>query len=289
MSAQGGIWMSILVTGATGNVGSRLVRGLVDAGHKVRAFTRKGERAGFDGRVEVATGDFKDKDSLRRAMDGVTRLYLLSAAADLEQHDANAIDAAKEAGLELVVKHSVTGAPEKGSLIPRWHRAGEERLEASGIPYVFLRPTSFASNTLGWVASVKSEGKVYGALGEAAIPVVHPDDIADVAAKVLTEDGHAAKAYELTGPEALTTQEQVDILADVLGRPLTYVNLPDEAVKEGMLKAGTPAVYVDARIGLVQSLRSRGRMEPSPAVPSVTGHPARTFRQWVEANIAAFR
>ena len=281
--------MSILVTGATGNVGSRLVRGLVAAGHKVRAFTRTGERTRFSGDVDVANGDFKDKESLRRAMDGITRMYLLSAATDLEQHDANAIDAAQEAGLELVVKHSVTGAPGKGSLIPRWHRAGEERLEASGVPYVFLRPTSFASNSLGWVATVKSEATVYGALGDAALPVIHPDDIADVAAKVLTESGHAGKAYELTGPDALTTQEQVEILGEVLGRPLKYVNLPDEAVKEGMLKAGTPATYVEARVGLVQLLRNLGRIEPSPAVQSVSGHPPRTFRHWVEENIAAFR
>src|SRR5687767_6185204 len=232
--------MSILVTGATGNVGSRLVRGLTAAGHKVRAFTRSGEKAKFDGNVEVVTGDFKDKDSLRRALQGMKRMYLLSAASDLELHDANAIDAAKEAGLELVVKHSVVGAPEKATHIPRWHRAGEERLEASGIPWVFLRPASFTSNTLGWVGSIKSEGTVYGALGDAALPVVHPDDIADVAAAVLTRPGHANKAYDITGPEALTTEEQVKILSEVLGRPLKYVNISDDAMKEGMLKAGTP-------------------------------------------------
>jgi uncharacterized protein YbjT (DUF2867 family) len=136
---------------------------------------------------------------------------------------------------------------------------------------------------------VKAEGTVYGALGHAALPVIHPDDIADVAAVVLTESGHAGKAYELTGPEALTTQEQVDILAEVLGRPLKYVNVPDEAVKDGMLKAGTPPVYVEARIGLVQLLRGLGRIEPSPDVQSVTGRTPRTFRQWAETNIAAFR
>lgn len=279
--------MSILVTGATGNIGSRLVRGLVAGGHKVRALTRSGEKAKFDGDVEVVTGDFMDKESLRRALDGVSRMYLLSAASDLEQHDANAIDAAKEAGLELVVKHSVTGAPGKGSLIPRWHRAGEERLEASGIPYVFLRPASFTSNTLGWVASVKSASTVYNPLGDAALPVVHPDDIADVAAVVLTAPGHAGKAYDITGPEALTTRQQADILGDVLGRPLTVVNITDEAMKDGMLKAGTPPIYVEARVGLVQLLRGIGRIEPSPAVKSITGK-TRTFRDWVEANVGAF-
>jgi uncharacterized protein YbjT (DUF2867 family) len=256
--------MSILVTGATGNVGSRLVRRLVGAGHKVRAFARSGEKAKFEGDVEIVTGDFDDKDSVRRALDGVTKMFLLSPAIDLERHDANAIDAAKEAGVQLVVKQSVMGAPAKATHIPRWHRAGEERLEASGIPYVFLRPSSFMSNTLGWVGSIKASGTVYNPLGAAALPVVHPDDIADVAAAALTQPGHANKAYEVTGPEAMTTQD-------------------------GMLKGGTPPAYVEARAGLVQFLRGLGRVEPSPAVKNVTGNPPRTFRSWVEANIGAFK
>jgi len=281
--------MSILVTGATGNIGSRLVRRLTAAGHKVRAFTRSGERARFDDGVEVVNGDFKDPESLRRAMQGVSRMFLLSAAADLEQHDANAIDAAKAAGLELVVKQSVTQAPGKASLIPQWHRAGEERLERAGIGYVFLRPASFTSNALGWVGSVKSDGTIYNPFATTALPVVHPDDIADVAAVVITQAGHAGKAYDITGPEALTVDEQAAILGEVLGRPLKTVPVSDEAMRDGMLKAGTPPTYVEARVGLVQMLRKLGRLEPSRAVEDVTGKPARSFRQWVEENIAAFR
>src|ERR671922_256350 len=97
----------ILVTGSTGNVGSRLVKLLSSRGQSVRAFPRKGEKPGFGDGVEVAVGDFMDKESLRRALDGVSRMYLLSAGHELQQHEANAIDAAKAARLELVVKHSV--------------------------------------------------------------------------------------------------------------------------------------------------------------------------------------
>jgi uncharacterized protein YbjT (DUF2867 family) len=279
----------ILVTGSTGNVGSRLVRDLVSRGAAVRAFTHSADRSPFDSRVEIALGDFTDKESLRKALEGVSKMYLLAAAPNTEAYEAKAIEVAKGAGLELLVKQSVAGAQYKATDIPRWHRAGEERIEASGIPHVFLRPGPFDSNALGWAETVKSHDTVYGALGDAALPHIDPEDIAAVAAVVLTAPGHAGKAYELTGPEALTTQQQVDILASVLGRPLKYVNVPDEAARKSMLGMGMPPHYVDAMLGLIQTLRGFGRIEPSGDVQAVLGREARSFRKWAEANAAAFR
>jgi uncharacterized protein YbjT (DUF2867 family) len=278
----------ILVTGATGNVGSRLVRALTSRGQTVRAFTRKGERASFEGPVEVATGDFADKTSLKEAMKGVTRMYLLSAGHELEQHEANAIEAAKDARLELVVKHSVSGAQYKATDIPRWHRAGEERLEASGLPYVFLRPASFDTNAFWWAGTIKSQGTVYGSLGNTALPVIDPADIADVAAVVLTTPGHAGKAYELSGPESLTTEQQVATLGTVIGRPLKYVDVPDNVSRDAMMGMGIPPPFVNAMVGLVQTLRTLGRIEPTPGVKSLLGREPRSFRQWCETNAAAF-
>lgn len=279
----------ILVTGATGNVGSRLVRLLVSRGQAVRAFTRKGEQARFDPKVETFTGDFTDKESLRSAVKGVSRIYILSAGHELEQHEANIIEAVKAARVELVVKHSVAGAQYKATDIPRWHRAGEERLEASGLSYVFLRPATFDSNALGWAATIKAQDTVYGALGDASLPVIDPEDIAEVAATVLTTPGHAGKAYELSGPESLTTAQQVATLGNVLGRPLKYVNVPDSAVREAMGKMGMPAPYIDAMVGLIQALRSIGRIGPTGDVKALLGREPRSFRQWAEANAAAFR
>ena len=144
--------------------------------------------------MEVAEGSVSDKGSLSEAMKGVSRMYLLAPGTpDIEQHEANAIDAAKAAGLERVVKHSVAGARYKAIDIGRWHRAGEERLEASGIPYVFLRPASFAANALWWAGSIKAQDTVYGALGEASLPVVNPADIAEAAAVALSTRGMPAR------------------------------------------------------------------------------------------------
>jgi uncharacterized protein YbjT (DUF2867 family) len=279
----------ILVTGSTGNVGSRVVKLLSARGQAVRAFVRGGDAARAGDGVEVAVGDFMDKTSLRRAMDGVSKMYLLSAGHELEQHEANAIEAAEDAGLDLVVKHSVAGAQYKASDIPRWHRAGEERLEASGLPWVFIRPATFASNALFWAATIKSHDTVYGALGDTALPVIDPDDIAEVEATILTTPGHAGKAYEISGPESLTTAEQVETVASVLGRPLKYVNGPDAAARESMVGMGMPVPFADAMVGLIQLLRSMGRIEPTSGVQALIGRRPRTFRQWVEANIAAFR
>src|SRR6188768_3776161 len=101
----------ILVTGSTGNIGSQLVPRLLSRGHSVRALTRKGDKATFPAGVEVAEGDLTDKGSLSAAVKGVSRMYLLAPGTpEIEQHEANAIDAAKAAGLELIVKHSVAGA-----------------------------------------------------------------------------------------------------------------------------------------------------------------------------------
>ena len=279
----------ILVTGASGNVGSRLVRRLKEKGRAVRAFARNiaGKTSGD---VEAAPGDFMDTASLRRAMDGVSAVYLLSAGEHLPEHEANAIDAAKAAGVQLIVKHSVAGAQHNAPGFPNWHRQGEERLERSGIPYVLLRPASFASNALYWVPTIKAQGVVYGALGSAAIPVIDPEDIAEAAAAVLTTPGHEGRAYELSGPEALTTEQQVSEIGRVTHRELKYVNVPDDAARNSMLGMGMPPAYVDAMMNLIQMFRNIGRIDPYPQdVQKLTGHPPRSFGQWAEANAAAFR
>jgi len=279
----------ILVTGSTGNVGSRLVQRLVELGQPVRAFTRQGERTSFNAAVEVAQGDFTDVDSLRKAMQGVSKMYLLSAGHDLPKHEANAVAAAKEAGLELVVKHSIAGAQYKAVEMGRWHRAGEELLEASGLPWVFLRNAAFATNAFGWIQTIKAQNTVYGALGDTALPVIDPVDIAAAAAVVLTTPGHAGQAYDLSGPAALTTDEQVQTLAKALGRPLTYVNVPDSAARDAMLGMGWPVQDVDAMIDFIQGVRPMGRLAPVDGVQKLTGNAPRSFEQWAGANIAAFK
>lgn len=279
----------VLVTGASGKTGLRLVRELVSRGQAVRVLLRGSDTVRLDPRVEAAIGDFMDSASLAAALDGISRMYLLSAGPDLEQHETNAIEAAKAARIELLVKHSVARAPDKSTGVLRRHRAGEERVMASGLAYVILRPDWFSSNALSWAETIKRQDAAYGILGDASLPIIDLEDIAVVAATVLTTDGHAGKTYELTGPETLTSEQQVAILADILGRPLKYVNIPDGTMRERMSQAGVPPRQVDSMMGLFESLRNAGHVEPSSDVKAILGREARSFRQWAQTNIAAFR
>jgi len=276
----------VLVTGASGNVGSRIVRRLVARGIPVRAFVRKGEKAPAG--AEAFEGDLADRERVRAAVKGVSKVYLLTAGTDVASLEANVIDAASAEGVKHIVKHSVQGAEYDTGIIPKQHRAGEKRIEATKMGWTFLRPASFASNAFGWIGMLKGGDAVYAPMGEASLPVIDPEDIAAVAEKVLTEEGHIGKAYTLTGPETLTTAEQVAIVGKAIGRKLSYVNVPDDAARKGMVDMGMPAAYADMMIDLVKLLRGMGRIEPTKTVSELLGR-ATTFSAWAEANAAAFK
>lgn len=281
-----------LVTGALGNIGSRVVSNLLQAEGRVRALVRRpGDAAAKLGAsVEVVPGAYDDAAALRAAMEGASQAVFITAGPALAKADAALAEAAKAAGVRRIVKLSVYGARHGASEIPGWHRAGEEAIEASGIPWTFVRPGSFASNALGWAGTLRGAGKAFGAFGAAAIPVIHPDDIADVIALAVTGAGHAGKVYEIIGPEALTAAQQVGIISEVTGKSYEYVNVDDDTALRGMLGSGMPQVVAEALIHMLQGLRAAPPKLPERSeVQRLLGKPARTFRQWVEANAAAFR
>ena len=278
---------TILVTGARGNIGSRVVDKLVASGARVRVLLRQptADRPS----VEVVRGGYDDAAAVTAAMAGVSRALFITAGPELARHDGALALAAKAAGVEHIVKLSVMGARAGGSEIPSWHHDGEERIRATGLATTFVRPGSFASNARGWAGSLRTTGKAFGALGTAALPVIHPDDIADVAVLALTAPGHAGKIHELTGPASLTPAEQVAILGKIAGKPFEYVNVDDDAAVRGMVDSGMPGPMADAMIHLVQALRGAGRIPPNDVVPQLLGRPARSFEQWATENAATFK
>ena len=281
---------SILVTGATGTVGREVVSQLLAAGEPVRALTRHPERARLDARVDIVRGDLERPETLTAALQGVDRVFSLAVGPQLGEQEASLAQAARGADVRRIVKLSVLGAGENARRgVVSWHSAGERAIRQSGVPWTFVQPGVFMSNTLFWADSIRREGRVYSNFGDGATTPIHPRDIAAVAVLALTTDGHEGRTWPLTGPEALSTGEQVRLLAAVLGRPIEYVPISDEMAREGMEKAGMPAYLIDALLPFAAVVRSGKAGDVLPTVAQLTGRPALKFAEWAHENAGAFR
>jgi uncharacterized protein YbjT (DUF2867 family) len=280
----------ILVTGATGTVGSEVVAQLLAAGQKVRAMTRDPSKVKLDGGVEVVKGDFDAPNTLASAVDGVERVFSLTFGPQTGTREQNLAQAAKASGVRHIVKRSALGGDDATrNDIRKWHDEGEQAIRTAGIAWTVLRPTAFMSNALHWRASIRAQGKVFSNYGDGKLPPVHPRDIAAVAVRALTSDGHEGKAYPLTGPEALTMGEQVQILEDAIGRPLEYVPITDEAARKGMEHAGMPSFLIDALVPFAAFIRSGKAARVFRTVEEVAGRPPLRFSDWTKENVDAFR
>jgi uncharacterized protein YbjT (DUF2867 family) len=282
----------ILVTGSTGNVGTEVVRQLASAGHKVRALVRE-PRAGankFPTTVDLAVGDLDNMESLVHAMRGVDKIYLLAPfTPSLVKQESNVIEAAKRAKVKHVVKQSVLGAQYEVITLGRWHRNGEKTLEASGLAWTHLRASAFFSNTFGWSAMIRLGGTVYYPAGDGKVGAVDPRDIAAVAVKTLTEPGHDARCYDITGAQALTTQDQVDVIGRAIGKPLKYVNVPDHAARDSMLGQGMAAQMVELMLEHSAIVRAGQWSLVTDTVHRLTARQPRTFEAWVKDNVGSFK
>ncbi|MET9026308.1 NAD(P)H-binding protein [Nocardia sp. NPDC004168] len=280
----------ILVTGATGTVGRSLVDRLVAAKVPVRAMTRRPAAAGLPAAVDVVAGDLGDRGSIAAALRGVDRVFLLSTGPDIPTHDANLIREATRADVAHVVKLSSgrTGDDTATDPIPSWHRRGEQALRDSGIPWTILGPLGFMANALHWADSIRNRDSVFAAYGHGRIAVVDEHDIASVAATVLTTDGHDGRTYRLSGPEALTPAEMTAVLADVLGRPLRFLEVEPAAARQAILDHGLSEIMADAIMALRATALESFTSVVHPTVQEVTGVRPTSFREWATRHLADF-
>ncbi|MFE0178743.1 NAD(P)H-binding protein [Streptomyces sp. NPDC059002] len=280
--------MTILVTGATGTVGREVVR-RIDGRLPVRILARTPRRVdGAGPSAEIVEGDYADPDSLARALRGVRTAFVVTNDVGGDD-DARFVRAAAAAGVRHLVKLSAAAVedPCADDLITRWQRGNEDLIRDSGLDWTFLRPRSFMSNSLGWASSIRAEGVVRGLYGASANACVDPRDIAEVALRALTEDGHAGRSYILTGPGAISAVDQTAELSRVLGVPLAFVELTPSEQRERYL-ARYPEPLAEA---LMQSARRQGdgaKARVTPVVEEVTGRPARPFADWAADHAAAF-
>jgi uncharacterized protein YbjT (DUF2867 family) len=280
----------ILVTGATGTVGRELVPQLVAAGQNVRVLTRDPSRARFDAAVEVVAGDLGKPETLERALEGIDRVFSLGTGPDLGVHETNLAAAARRGGRRHIVKLSVLGAGSSaGHGVVGWHERGEKAIQDSGAHWTFVRPGMFMSNARNWAPAIRGAGKVFLPYGDGKVVMIHPRDVATVAARALTEPGHEGQAYALTGAEALDANEMMAILSEALGKPIVYVPISDEQASENMLKAGLPPMLVEGLMKIASGIRRGEAGTPLPMLEQVLGRKALTWRDWVRENADAFR
>lgn len=283
----------ILLTGATGNVGSHLLSELSRGGHPVRALVRSAEKAdtlrGYD--CETAIGDFDDPASLHRACAGVDRVFLLSPAGErmAEQEKAVVEAAAAAHGQVRVVKLAAAGYHQGRTALGEQHAAVVEHLRASGLPHTVLAPSVFMQNTLAWAGSISETGQFATPAGDGAVSHVDSRDVAAVAAHVLTTDGHEGASYTVTGPEALTYTQVAERFSSALDKPVRYQDVPPAAAREAMVAAGMSPWLADSLVELTTVYRSGGAAVTTDEVQKATGRPARSFEDFLRDHRAAFQ
>ncbi|MFO0761531.1 MAG: SDR family oxidoreductase [Byssovorax sp.] len=283
----------ILVTGATGTVASEVLSALENkAGVEVRAGVRSAEKGGALRRANITPVDFdyERPETVRAALDGVDRVFLLTPFVQGAVGYGKALtDAAKAAGATHIVKLSAFGCDfEPGIQLGRWHREVEKYIEGSGLAYTFLRPNNFMENFLNYYPP-GPDGNIYLPWGDGACSFVAGADIGAVAAEALTKDGHAGKAYTLTGPSALTIGDAARTISEVSGRAVRYVDVPEDAARQAMLGMGMPAWMVDGMMELHAIDKAGYAAVVTDAVKTVTGRDATPFPAFAQKHAARWK
>jgi uncharacterized protein YbjT (DUF2867 family) len=273
--------MTILVTGATGNVGRHVVYQLVQSGQQVRALTRNPATAKdvLPEGVENVYGDLAAPETLAPAMKGIKGIYLMTSSgggAPLQTGD-EIIDLAVKAGVQRV---TILWSGVKGTV--------EQAAEAGDLEWTHIQPyCEFMSNTLSWAESIRTANIVQEPFANSLNAIVHEADVGSVAVAALTETGHAGKTYTLTGPEALTPRDKVNIIAAALNRDIRFDELTKQQAHERLKKTGIS----DEMINYVHNWHENLPKEAYTVVPTVkdvTLRDARTFSQWIAEHLHVF-
>lgn len=288
--------MTVLVTGATGQVGRHVVEQLAEAGERVRAMTRAPEKARLHPAAEVVRGDLDEPESLTNLLKDVDRMYLFPCPGTSRE----VVDLAKRSGVRRIVVLS-SGSVAAG-YDTDYQYPVEQAVEASGLEWTHLRPGEFMSNKLHvWGPPIRAERVVRYTNPDLPANPIHEADIAAVGVAALLQDGHAGQAYLMSGPEVITQREQVRLIGESLGEEVRFEEVtPEEGRRILKSYGGWAADNADFLMGFDGfSADSDGlefstedlaeMMRPLPTVEQVLGRPARTFAEWARDHVDDFR
>jgi uncharacterized protein YbjT (DUF2867 family) len=284
---------TILITGSTGNVGSQVVKQLSSFSGSVRAAVQSKNRADDikNTKAELVEMNFNKSDTIEAAFKDVQKIFLLTPfVPDMVEMSKSLIREAKKANVNHIVKQSAFGSDLKdGITMNKLHRQVEEAIESSGINYTFLRPMSFMQNYLGLSDSIKSQGVFYAPLIDSRTSFVDVRDIAAVAVEALTKTGHENKAYNITGPEAVSNYDIANILSNTTGRKITYVNISDDEARKGMKENGMQEWTINALMELYNFQKAGKASHVSLDVERVTNRKPISFEQFSKDYFETFR
>jgi len=271
-----------LVVGASGTVGSEVVKLLSSKGEAVRAVTSKSERVGQEGRVQWVRANLGTGEGVPAALEGVDRALLLSPPGYADHYAIlrPLIDEAARRKLEKVVLLSAMGADavETSPL-----RRAEIALERSGVSYNIVRPNWFMQNfNTSWVQGINEHGKILLPAGKAKASFIDTRDIAEVVVRLLTSDDLNGRAFNLTGPQALDHSEVAAVLSRVAGRQIQYQEISPGEMKQGLVGAGVDKGYADFLVMILGALAQGYASAVTPDVENLIGHKPRSFEQYAQ-------
>ncbi|MGW5642338.1 NAD(P)H-binding protein [Saccharopolyspora sp. NPDC003752] len=273
---------TILVTGATGNVGRQILAHLLAKPDvAIRAMVRTPAMADLPDGVEVVRGNLAEPESLHDCLRGVDAVFLMWPL-----HTGEALPAVLEVIATQASRVVFLGSGGVGDLTTDQQ---QQLIEQCGLESTVIRPSTFAVNALWWAKQIRAGDVVRGAYGELPLAMLHEADIAAVAVQALTSDGHDGATYRLTGPQVLSQAEQVRIIGEAIGRPLRWEELSPQDARRQLVADDFPPSFVDVLLDAYATMITWPAPETTTTIEAVTGTPARTFRQWVIDHATDFR
>jgi uncharacterized protein YbjT (DUF2867 family) len=280
--------MTILITGATGNIGGEVLHHLSGKNLPLRALVRDVAKAAQlkERGIELAQGDFTQPESLDAALQGIEKAFLVMTNHPQQvELECNFIDAAKRSGVRQIVKLSVLRSGELPSAFQQWHRQIETHLEASGMAWTHLRPNMLMQNMRWFVPTMLQQGAFYHSIGDTLVSHVDARDVSAVAALCLSESNHENRSYDLTGAAAVSFTQVAEYFSAALNRPIEFINVSPADFKAARLSNGEPEWYLDAEAQLFASWQEGAGAMVSPNVANLLHQPPNSFSQFANDYI----